>query len=226
MLPPPPCAGYTTSIPSGSDGTVRVQYSRGAAVARLGLGAIEELYIERGCNHKSCRALEPHRLGLLQPITALRRCRRMAAEPAVAAGAASGANGGTEAKGDDAGVQSLRSSPLPPPFQQREPAASISPLARSSTGSPLERDVPLSQTVQPADSSTSKGATKPGRLARACSKQKLDISSVSSKRKPSGEDPEATFQVCANSIAARQLYKGLMAHMLLTLSLTLSLTLK
>ena len=140
-------------------------------------------------------------------ITALRRCRRMAAEPAVAAGAASGANGGTEAKGDDAGVQSLRSSPLPPPFQQREPAASISPLARSSTGSPLERDVPLSQTVQPADSSTSKGAARPpGRLARACSRQKLDISSVSTKRKPSGEDPEATFQVCANSMAARQLF--------------------
>ena len=132
----------------------------------------------------------------------------MAAEPAAAAGAASEANGGMEAKGDDAGVQSPRSSQLPPPSQQ--PAASDGPMLRSSTGSPLERDVPLSQTVQPADSSTSKGAAKPGRLARACSAKRLDISSVSqkatSRRKPSGEDPEATFQVRANSMAARQLF--------------------
>ena len=162
------------------------------------------MYITARCNHKSCRVPDLTGSGYCRAITALRRCRHMAAEPAVAAGAASGANGGTEAKGDDAGVQSLRSSPLPPPSQQ--PAAPISPLVRSSTGSPLERDVPLSQTVQPADSSTSKGATKPGRLARACSKSKLDISSVSTKRKPSGEDPEATFQVCANTMAARQLF--------------------
>ena len=140
-----------------------------------------------------------------RPITALRRCRDMAAEPAVAvaAGAASEANGGTEAKGD-AGVQSYRSSPLLPSSQH--PAASISPLVRSSTGSPLERDVPLSQKVQPADSSTSKGATKPGKLTRACSAKNLDVSSLSSRRKPSGENPEATFQVCANSMAAKQLF--------------------
>ena len=176
--------------------TVLKGYSRGAAVGRLGFGAMKNCTYKARCNHKSCRVPDLANSGYY--ITALRRCRHMAAEPAVAAGAASGANGGTEAKGDDAGVQSLRSSPLPPPFQQREPAASISPLARSSTGSPLERDVPLSQTVQPADSSTSKGAARPpGRLARACSRQKLDISSVSTKSKPSGEDPEATFQVCA-----------------------------
>lgn len=131
---------------------------------------------------------------------------RMAAEPASAAGAASEANGGMDAKGDDAGVQSPRSSQLPPPSQQPFDG----PMVRSSTGSPLERDVPLSQTVQPTDSSTSKGAAKPGRLARACSAKRLDISSVSqkatSRRKPSGEDPEATFQVRANSMAARQLF--------------------
>ena len=53
-----PCASYTTSTKGVSlqGPTVLSGYSRGAAVARLGFGAIEELYIDRGCNHKSCRA--------------------------------------------------------------------------------------------------------------------------------------------------------------------------
>ena len=140
---------------------------------------------------------------------------KMGAVRSVAAGAAS------EAKGDHAGVQSPRSSSLSPPSEpspSQQPAAPDGPMAGRSTASPLEREVPLSQSGGCSGSSTSKGATIPGRLTRACSAKKLDTST--------GEMPEATFQVCANSIAARQLYKGLMAHMLLTLSLTLSLTLK
>ena len=99
------------------------------------------------------------------------------------------AAGASEAKSDHAGVQPPRSSSLSPPSQQ--PAASDGPKVRRSTAS---RALPLSQSGGCTGSSTSKGATMPG--TRACSAKKLDAST--------GEMPEATFQVCANSMAARR----------------------
>ena len=107
----------------------------------------------------------------------------MSAEPALAAAAAS------EAK--HTGVHSPRSSSLSPPSDPSEqPAASDGPMVQRSTAS---REVPLSQSGGWTGSSTSKGATMPA--TRACSAKKLDTST--------GEMPEATLQVCANSMAVR-----------------------
>ena len=112
----------------------------------------------------------------------------MSAEAALAAAAAS--------EGDHAGVQSPRSSSLSPPSDpSQQPAASDGQMVRRSTAS---REVSLSQSGGCTGSSTSKGATMPGRLIRACAAKKQDTST--------GEMPEATLQVCANSMAARQLF--------------------
>ena len=113
------------------------------------------------------------------------RCR-MSAEAALAAAAAS--------EGDHAGVQSPRSSSLSPPSDpSQQPAASDGQMVRRSTAS---REVSLSQSGGCTGSSTSKGATMPGRLTRACAAKNQDTST--------GEMPEATLQVSANSMAARR----------------------
>ena len=112
----------------------------------------------------------------------------MSAEAALAAAAAS--------EGDHAGVQSPRSSSLSPPSDpSQQPADSDGQTVRRSTAS---REVSLSQSGSCTGSSTSKGATMPGRLTRACAAKNQDTSTV--------EMPEATLQVCANSMAARQLF--------------------
>ena len=99
-------------------------------------------------------------------------------------------------EGEHAGVQSPRSSSLSPPSDpSQQPATSDGQMVRRSTAS---REVPLSQSGGCTGSSTSKGATMPGRLTRACAARKQDTST--------GEMPEATLQVCANSMAARQLF--------------------
>jgi len=106
----------------------------------------------------------------------------MSAEAALAAAAAS--------EGDHAGVQSPRSSSLSSPSDPSQQPAAFGQMVQRS------REVSLSQSGGCTGSSTSKGATMPG--TRACSAKKLDTST--------GEMPVATFQVRANSMAARQLF--------------------
>ena len=99
------------------------------------------------------------------------------------------AKGGAEAQGD-ADVQ-------PRPSLSPHSAISDERTARTSNISPVERLVPLVSELSTRNASIKAVAganIAARRLTRACSAAKIDLSSVSPRRK-SGEDPEATFQV-------------------------------
>ena len=112
-------------------------------------------------------------------------------------------NGDSEVKGDaeakgDADVQPRPSLSVTFPDES---------TVRASNASPLERSVPLVPELLTRNApikSVAVANIAARRLTRACSAAKIDLSSVSSRRKSgedpssrrkSGEDPEATFQV-------------------------------